>query len=362
MNCTICPRHCFIPAGKSGFCGTRRNSRQNSANSTTKKNNNNNDENNGEIFSIAYGKNTGLVVDPVEKKPFYHFYPGSKTLSLGSIGCNLDCKFCQNFSISRSVDDSILVESSPSDVVNAAKQNGCRSIAFTYNEPVIWLEYVIDIAKEAHKAGLLTVAVTNGYISQEWREKFFENIDAANVDLKSFSDNFYREYCSASLEPVKETLCYLAQKNKIANKNVSGINCNDNSIRGTWFEVTTLLIPELNDSERETAELSDWFFANLGAEVPLHFSAFRPADRMRTIPPTPPKTLFRSRNIATAAGLKYVYTGNINDPEGQTTFCPQCKQSIISRNRFNVTEYLIDEDQCCRYCGQTIAGKFESDL
>jgi pyruvate formate lyase activating enzyme len=341
MNCTICPRRCFIPEGGTGFCGVRCNGQKNSVN---------------EIFSVVYGKHTGFVVDPVEKKPLYHFYPGSKTLSFGSIGCNFDCKFCQNYSISRCVDDSFLIVNSPSEVVAAAQRNDCRSIAFTYNEPVIWLEYVIDIAKEAHKAGLLTIAVTNGYISAEWRERFFENIDAANVDLKSFSDNFYHDYCSASIGQVKETLCYLAKKK---DSKMRRINCNDSSNGGTWFEVTTLLIPEVNDSESEVAELSAWFFSNLGAEVPLHFSAFRPADRMQSIPTTPPKTLFRSRNIATAAGLKYVYTGNIDDPEGQSTFCPQCKQSIISRNRFNVTEYRIDEDQCCCYCGQSIAGEFE---
>ncbi|MDR2762372.1 MAG: AmmeMemoRadiSam system radical SAM enzyme [Planctomycetaceae bacterium] len=353
MNCTICPRRCFIPAGKTGFCGVRRNGNGNIGKSD---NSPKIDDNIG-IYSITYGKNTGLVVDPVEKKPLYHFYPSSSTLSLGSIGCNLDCKFCQNFSISRLSDDSFLRESSPKDVVDTARTKGCRSIAFTYNEPIIWLEYVIDIAKEAHKAGLFTIAVTNGYISQEWREKFFDYIDAANVDLKSFSNDFYREYCSASIEPVKETLLYLAKKSKDKTR---GINRNDNSSRKTWFEVTTLLIPELNDSDREIEELSDWFFSNLGAEIPLHFSAFRPADRMLSIPPTPAKTLFRARDIALARGLKFTYTGNIDDQAGQSTFCPQCKQSIISRDRFNVTEYLIDEDQCCKYCGQTIAGEFES--
>jgi pyruvate formate lyase activating enzyme len=320
---------------------------------------NNSDEvaikNGGEIFSIAYGRHTGLVVDPVEKKPLYHFYPGSKTLSLGSIGCNLDCRFCQNSSISRSVDDSILIESSPSAVVDAALRAGCRSVAFTYNEPVIWLEYVIDIAKAAHQAGLCTIAVTNGYISPEHWERFFDNIDAANVDLKSFSDDFYREYCSASIEPVKDTLCYLKKMSKIR----AAGSCNNNLSCGTWFEVTTLLIPGLNDSAEEVRELSSWIFSNLGGEVPLHFSAFRPADRLRSISPTPASTLFRSRDIALATGLKYVYTGNIDDPAGQSTFCPQCKQCIISRDRFNVTENHIDEDQCCKYCGQTIAGEFE---
>lgn len=360
MNCTICPRHCFIAAGKTGFCGVRQHRQKNCNNITPNNNNTKNNTNNidDEIFSITYGKNTGLFVDPIEKKPLYHFYPASKTLSIGSVGCNLDCKFCQNYSTSRCVDDSVLIASSPSDVISAAQRNGCRSIAFTYNEPVIGLEYVIDIAKEARKSGLRTIAVTNGYISQEWREKFFDHIDAANVDLKSFSDDFYRQYCSASIEPVKETLCYLAEKKK----RKMNFNCNDNSNRGTWFEVTTLLISGLNDSEQEIAELSAWFFSKLGAEVPLHFSAFRPAYRMLSIPPTPPSTLFRSRNIAIAAGLKYVYTGNIDDPAGQATFCPQCKQSIISRNRFDVTEYFIDEDQCCRYCGQNIAGEFEFDF
>jgi pyruvate formate lyase activating enzyme len=349
-NCTICPRHCFIPVGKTGFCGVRSNGFSASADNTP---NNNND---GGIFSLTYGKNTGLVVDPVEKKPLYHFYPTSKTLSLGSIGCNFDCKFCQNFLISRSTDVSALVAVSPSDVVNAALRAGCRSVAFTYNEPVIWLEYVIDIAKAAHRVGLSTIAVTNGYISPEHWDNFFGNIDAANVDLKSFSDDFYREYCSASIEPVKATLCYLRKMGEIRAGVIPA-----SSKRGTWFEITTLLIPELNDSEAEVGELSSWIFSNLGGEVPLHFSAFRPADRLRSISPTPAETLFRARETALAAGLKYVYTGNIDDPAGQSTFCPQCKQSIISRERFNVTEYLIDEDQCCRYCGQTIAGEFDTE-
>jgi pyruvate formate lyase activating enzyme len=314
-------------------------------------------ENVSRIFSIAHGKNTGLAVDPIEKKPLYHFYPNSKTLSLGSIGCNLDCKFCQNFSIAHSVDDSTLIEMPPSAIVDTALRNGCQSIAFTYNEPIIWLEYAIEIAIIAHQAGLFTIAVTNGYISPEVRQKFFDHIDAANVDLKSFSDKFYREYCSAAVEPVKETLCYLAEKNK----NQIKFNCNNNSIYRTWLEITTLLIPGLNDSEDEIEKLSEWIFSNLGSEIPLHFSAFRPADRMQSIPPTPSSTLFRSRDIASSKGLKYVYTGNIDDPIGQATFCPQCKQNIISRNRFNVTEYLINEDQCCNYCGQTIAGEFVTD-
>ncbi|MDR2172328.1 MAG: AmmeMemoRadiSam system radical SAM enzyme [Planctomycetaceae bacterium] len=365
MNCTICPRRCFISAGKTGFCGVRRNM----ASMGVVQNNSIGGEvsggivgEGGGIFSVVYGKNTGFVVDPVEKKPLYHFYPGLRTLSFGSIGCNLDCKFCQNFSISRSVDESILIAASPLEVVDVARRNGCLGVAFTYNEPVIWLEYVIDIARAARQAGLLTIAVTNGYITQEWQEKFFENIDAANVDLKSFSDNFYREYCSASIEPVKETLCFLAKKNR---GKLGNIICNDNSKSNsnsrTWFEVTTLLIPELNDSEKEVEELADWILSNLGAEVPLHFSAFRPADRMRSIPPTPPRTLFKARDIALAAGLKYVYTGNIDDQVGQSTFCPQCKQCVIVRDRFNVTEYHIDEDQCCCYCGQTIAGEFSEN-
>jgi len=318
MQCNLCPHRCAPPDGGLGFCGSRQ--RQGD-----------------EVVLTTYGLTTGLAVDPIEKKPLYHFYPGSKVLSFGSIGCNFSCDFCQNFQTAQSRDRSLLRQAaSPDDVVRLAKETGCRSVAFTYNEPIVWAEYVVDVAIACRKAGIKTVAVSNGFISPERRSWFFKFIDAANIDLKSFSDKFYRERCKAALEPVKETLCYLAKSTKV------------------WLEVTTLLIPGLNDSDTEVHELSTWLRQNLGAETPFHLSAFRPMNRLLAISPTPPRTLFRAREIAMQAGLRYVYTGNINDPAGGTTLCPQCRQAVIVRNGFNIMEYAVDEEGCCRFCGQTI--------
>ena len=322
IQCDLCPRHCTLAEGQTGFCGVR----------TIQ---------NGRIVSLPYGSTTGFAVDPIEKKPLNHFYPGSKILSFGSIGCNLACTFCQNASTAQSRDDSLLTTSAtPDDVVRLAKQHHCESVAFTYNEPIITAEYVQDIVAACRSAGVKTVAVSNGFISETRRSAFFDAMDAANIDLKSFSESFYRDYCGGELEPVKETLRYLAKSN-------------------TWLEVTTLLIPTLNDSDQEIGELCDWFAKNLGREVPLHFSAFRPANKLQTLPPTPPQTLFRAREMAMSSGLRYVYTGNIDDPAGQSTYCPQCGQTVIFRNRYTVEEYEIDEEFCCKYCGQTIAGCFE---
>ena len=321
MQCNLCPRRCVPPDDGVGFCGARQ--RQDD-----------------EIALTTYGLTTGAAVDPIEKKPLYHFYPGSKILSFGSIGCNLSCAFCQNYQTAQSRDRSLLRQTaSPDDIVRLAKETGCWSVAFTYNEPIIWAEYVVDVAAACRKAGIKTVAVSNGFISSEKRSWFFEHIDAANIDLKAFSDDFYREQCGATLDPVKETLMFLAKSTKI------------------WLEVTTLLIPGLNDSEAELRELSIWMRQKLGAETPLHFSAFRPMNRLLDIPSTPPRTLFYAREIAMQAGLRYVYTGNISDPAGGTTLCPQCRQAVIVRSGFSIVEYAVDEDGCCRFCGQTVAGK-----
>jgi pyruvate formate lyase activating enzyme len=295
---------------------------------------------NGNVVLLSFGKTTGFAVDPIEKKPLNHFYPGSKILSFGGIGCNLSCRFCQNAATAQSRNLSLLTASAtPDDVVQLAKQHQCESVAFTYNEPIIAAEYVQDVAAACRRAGLKTVAVSNGFIDASRRSAFFDLMDAANVDLKSFSETFYREYCGGELEPVKETLQYLAKSS-------------------TWLEVTTLLIPGLNDSESEINALCDWLARHLGREVPLHFSAFHPANKMQTLASTPPQTLFRAREIARSCDLRYVYTGNIDDPAGQSTYCPQCGQAVISRNRYAIEEYEIDEDFCCKYCGQTIGGCF----
>jgi len=320
-QCDLCPRHCSLSEGQRGFCGAR-----------TLQNSN--------VVSLTYGKMTGFAVDPIEKKPLNHFYPGSKILSFGGIGCNLACRFCQNAATAQSRSLSLLTTSAmPDDVVQLAKQFHCESVAFTYNEPIISAEYVQDVAAACQSAGLKTVAVSNGFIAESRRSAFFGLMDAANIDLKSFSETFYRDYCGGKLEPVKETLQYLARSQ-------------------TWFEVTTLLIPTLNDSDEEIAELCHWFAQHLGREVPLHFSAFRPANKLLTFPPTPPQTLFRAREIALSFSLKYVYTGNIDDPAGQSTHCPQCGQTVILRDRYTVVEYDIDDESCCKYCGQSIYGRF----
>jgi pyruvate formate lyase activating enzyme len=321
ISCTICPRHCPLTENQPGFCGVR----------TIQ---------DGKPVLLSYGKTTGFAVDPIEKKPLNHFYPGSKILSFGGIGCNLSCRFCQNASTAQCRDLSLLTTSAtPDDIVQLAKQHHCESVAFTYNEPIIATEYVQDVAAACRRAGLKTVAVSNGFIAESHRSTFFDLMDAANIDLKSFSESFYRDYCGGEIEPVKETLRYLAKSN-------------------TWLEVTTLLIPTLNDSEQEIGELCNWFARHLGTEVPLHFSAFRPANKLLSLSPTPPQTLFRARDRAMSSGLRYVYTGNIDDPAGQSTYCPQCGQTVIFRNRYTVDEYEIDEESCCKYCGQSIAGCF----
>ena len=318
MKCNLCPRRCSPPDGGFGFCGVRR--RQGA-----------------EIVLTTYGRTTGIAVDPIEKKPLYHFYPGSKVLSFGSIGCNFSCHFCQNHQTAQSRDHSLLRQAaSPDDIVRRAKETGCRSVAFTYNEPIIWAEYVVDVAAACRQAGIKTVAVSNGFITPEKRPWFFELIDAANIDLKSFSEDFYQKYCGASLEPVKETLVYLATSTNVL------------------LEVTTLVIPGLNDSAAELRELAVWIRKNLGAETPLHFSAFRPMNRLLDVPSTPPQTLFRAREMAMQAGLRYVYTGNIDDPAGAMTLCPQCCQAVILREGYNIIELAVNEESCCRFCGQSL--------
>ena len=321
IPCTHCPRNCTLAEEQSGFCGVRA-------------------CRNGNVALLSLNQTTGFAVDPIEKKPLYHFYPGSKTLSFGGIGCNLSCRFCQNAHTAQSRDLSLLTASAtPDEVVRLARQYHCESVAFTYNEPIVSSEHIQAVAAACHHAGLKTIAVSNGYISESDRSAFFDLMDAANIDLKSFSETFYREYCGGELAPVKETLRYLARSS-------------------TWLEVTTLLIPTLNDSDQEIHELCDWFVRSLGREVPLHFSAFRPAHNLLSLPQTPPQTLFRARNIAMSFGLQHVYTGNIDDPAGQSTHCPQCGQTVIFRNRYTIEEYEIDEESCCKYCGQSLCGHF----
>jgi pyruvate formate lyase activating enzyme len=294
------------------------------------------------IVMTSYGRASGFCIDPIEKKPLNHFYPGTSVLSFGTAGCNLGCRFCQNWDISKAREFDRLSEwASPEVVVETALQFGCRSIAFTYNDPVIFAEYAIDCAKEAQQRGLKTVVVSAGYIAPQARQEFFAHIDAANIDLKAFTDQFYEQLCFARLEPVLDTLCWLKQKTQV------------------WLEVTTLLIPGQNDSEAEIARLSAWFIRNLGPDVPLHFTAFHPAFKLLEVPPTRATTLIRARRQARQAGIRYVYTGNIYNPTGQATTCAACGQLLIERDGYHLGRWNLTETGGCQYCGMSLPGHFD---
>jgi pyruvate formate lyase activating enzyme len=289
----------------------------------------------------AYGRSSGLAVDPIEKKPLHHFLPGSQVLSFGTAGCNLSCRFCQNWSISKARDDAALGESaSPGQIASAAERLGCPSVAFTYNEPVVFLEYALETAEACHERGIRTVAVTNGYICAGPRAELFGQIDAANIDLKALDDGFYRRLCGGRLGPVLETLEYVARETPV------------------WLEVTNLIIPGLNDSGAQVEALSRWICEHLGTDVPLHLSAFHPAFRLLDRPPTPVSTLVRAREVALAAGLRFVYTGNVRDPEGESTFCPSCGKLLIERRGYGIGAYELTSEGSCRFCGELIPGFF----
>ena len=322
FQCDLCPRYCKLRPGQRGFCFVR-------------------EARDEGIVLTSYGRASGFVIDPIEKKPLNHFYPGSSVLSFGTAGCNLGCRFCQNWSISKARQNDQLTDwAAPEDVAAAAVRAGCRSIAFTYNDPVIFAEYAIDCAIAAHERGLKTVAVTAGYITPAARRAFFTHIDAANIDLKAFSQVFYHKLCFANLQPVLDTLHWL--KNETDN----------------WIEVTTLLIPGHNDNETEISLLCDWFVANLGPETPLHFTAFHPDFKMRNIPRTPPDILSRARQQALAAGLHHVYTGNVHDKSGQSSYCAGCGQLLIERNWYNLGVWNLTKKGACRFCQMPLAGHF----
>ncbi|MFN8655377.1 MAG: AmmeMemoRadiSam system radical SAM enzyme [Candidatus Obscuribacterales bacterium] len=286
-------------------------------------------------------ESTGFCIDPIEKKPLNHFLPGSSVLSFGTAGCNLGCQFCQNWSISKSREIELLSEqATPEDIAAAAVRMGCRSVAFTYNDPVIWAEYAIDTAKACHERGVKAVAVTAGYIMPEARREFYSVMDAANVDLKAFTHEFYKNLTLSALEPVLDTLKWLKQESDV------------------WFEITNLMIPQANDSEDEIARMCDWILNNLGTDVPLHFTAFHPDFRLQDRPATPPQTLLRARQQALDAGLKYVYSGNIHDPRTQATYCAGCGKCLIARDWFQLGEYNLTGSHC-RFCNTELPGRFE---
>ncbi|MDD3934804.1 AmmeMemoRadiSam system radical SAM enzyme [Rhodoferax sp.] len=324
LQCDLCPRDCKLHEGQRGACFVRMREGE-------------------QMILTTYGRSSGFCIDPIEKKPLNNFYPGSSVFSFGTAGCNLACKFCQNWDISKSHDmDSLMDQASPEAIAKAARDHGCKSVAFTYNDPVIFAEYAMDTADACHALGIQTVAVTAGYIHEQPRREFFARMDAANVDLKAFTEDFYFKLTSAHLQPVLDTLRYLKHETRV------------------WLELTTLLIPGRNDSDEELTAMCAWIKKELEADVPLHFSAFHPDYKMVDVPATPVTTLVRARNIALKQGLHYVYTGNVHNIEGDTTFCPGCKAPLIVRDWYQINDYRLTASGHCPDCGSVVAGRFDA--
>ncbi len=322
LICDLCPRGCHLRPGDRGFCFVRENR-------------------DDQIVSTTYGRSTGFCIDPIEKKPLNQFYPGTAVLSFGTPGCNLGCTFCQNWTMSRSRNvEAACAEAQPQAIAAAAIEHGCRSVAFTYNDPVIWAEYAIDTARACRALGIKTVAVTSGYITAAARSEFFHAMDAANVDLKGFTEQFYHEYCGGHLQPVLDTLQWLAHESH------------------TWVEITNLIIPQANDAPADVTRMCQWIAKELGPDVPLHFSAFHPDFQLIDRDATSPATLRTAYEIARAAGLRYVYTGNVYDPEHQHTYCPGCGQAVIRREGYTVPAFELHKGRCV-HCQTPIAGRYD---
>jgi pyruvate formate lyase activating enzyme len=327
LQCDLCPRFCKLREGQRGLCFVRARS-------------------GGQILLTTYGRSSGFCIDPIEKKPLNNFLPGTPVLSFGTAGCNLACKFCQNWDLSKSREFDLLQDrASPRAIADAALATGSRSVAFTYNDPVIFLEYAVDTAQACRELGIKTVAVTAGYITREPRREFFACMDAANIDLKAFTDRFYRKLCGAHLDPVLDTLTYLKNETSV------------------WLELTCLLIPGENDSTGEIEEMTGWVMEHLGPDVPLHFTAFHPDWKMRHKPSTPMATLVRARRIGLNNGLHYVYTGNVHDLKGSSTYCHSCGEMLIGRDWYDLSVWQVDlrgQQAACRMCGAAVAGVFEA--
>ncbi len=323
VQCDVCPRFCKLREGQRGVCFVR-------------------GRIDDQIVLTSYGRSSGYCLDPIEKKPLNQFLPGTSVLSFGTAGCNLACRFCQNWDISKSKEiDTLAAEASPADIADAAVHLGAASVAFTYNDPTVFLEYAADTAVACRSSGIRTVAVTAGYICDEPRRHLFDAIDAVSVDLKAFTEDFYRHVAMGSLQPVLETIEYL----------VHDTAC--------WVELTTLVIPGHNDSGAELDRMTTWVVERLGPDVPMHFTAFHPDYRMVDVPPTPPASLGQARRIAMANGVQYAYTGNVHDRTGGTTFCPACGRAVIVRNSYDLETYELKADGSCTACGETIAGVYD---
>jgi pyruvate formate lyase activating enzyme len=322
IQCDVCPRACKLREGQRGLCFVR-------------------GREGDRIVLTTYGRSSGFCVDPIEKKPLNHFLPGTSVLSFGTAGCNLACRFCQNWDISKSRElDTLADAASPEGIADAAASLGCSSVAFTYNDPVVFLEYAADVADACRERGIKSVAVTAGYVCAEPRVELFRHMDAANVDLKAFTERFYADTCAGRLQPVLETLEYLKHETEV------------------WFEITNLLIPGLNDSDAEIDAMTAWIVERLGPDVPVHFTAFHPDYKLLDRPPTPPATLARARSIALANGIRHAYTGNVFDADGQSTYCPGCGVRVIERDWYRLGTYGLSDDGRCSACGTRLAGVF----
>ena len=324
IQCDLCPRFCKLHADQRGLCFVRQNL-------------------DDQIVLTTYGRSSGYCIDPIEKKPLNHFLPGTPVLSFGTAGCNLACKFCQNWDISKSREVHTLAdEASPELIARAAQRLNCRSVAYTYNDPVIFHEYAIDVAQACREKGIKSVAVTAGYVCPEPRREFYRYMDAANVDLKAFTEDFYHKITGSHLAPVLETLEYIKHETSV------------------WLELTTLLIPGLNDSEQEIDAMSRWVVDKLGADVPMHFTAFHPDWKMLDVAPTPRETLVRAREVAMKNGVRYAYTGNVHNAEGDSTYCHECGEKLIGRDWYVLTDWKLTDTGTCASCGTPCAGVFEA--
>jgi len=324
LQCDVCPRLCRLREGQRGLCYVRQRL-------------------DGEVKLVSYGRTSGFCVDPIEKKPLNHFYPGSAVLSFGTAGCNLACKFCQNWDMSKSREmDTLADRATPEELARVADDMSCRSVAFTYNDPIIFFEYAVDVAAACRESGIKSVAVTAGYVNPQPRVEFFQAVDAANVDLKAFSERFYHKICGGHLAPVLETIEYVKHETD------------------TWLELTVLLIPGENDSDRELHAMTSWVVDKLGPEVPMHFTAFHPDWKMLDIGRTSSASLTQARNIALSNGVHYAYTGNVHDPKGSSTWCRDCGELLIQRDWYQLGRWGLEKNGSCASCGTKLPGHFEA--